>query len=273
MDAPTLSSTRWMLIIASLVVVSLTSLVGMVALAFKRERLDAMLPYLVSLAAGALLGVAGAHLLPEALSELGTNGHLPGLLLAGFAGLFLFEKLMHIVARRWPVLDIDHHHADCERAELPATREQKTLRINLLFGGGVHSLIDGTAIAIAYTASTSAGIATTVAVLLHEVPHHIGDMGVLLFTGLSPRKAILFKLLATSASLLGAAIMFFPGPQGRSIAADLLPITAASFIYIALSNLMPELRKEQSVSRSIGQVLAFGGGIALLYALNSLSES
>ena len=128
------------------------------------------------------------------------------------------------------------------------------------------------AVTIAYSASLPAGIATTLAVLLHEVPHHIGDVGVLIYGGLSARRAVLLKLAATSASILGVAIAVLPGPQGRNLAAHLLPVTTASFIYIAVANLMPELHRENNLKRSVGQVTVLVGGVLIVFALNWFQE-
>jgi zinc and cadmium transporter len=146
------------------------------------------------------------------------------------------------------------------------------LRANLLFGGAIHSMLDGMAVTIAYSASIPAGIATTLAVLLHEVPHHIGDVGVLMYGGLPARRAVLLKFAATSASIFGVLIAVLPGPQGRNLAAHLLPVTSASFIYIAVANLMPELHREDNLKRSAVQVAVLIAGVVMVFALNWVHE-
>ena len=256
-------SSRWAYILISILLVSVTSLVGMLAVAIDRKRLSRFLPYLVSLAAGALLGAAGAHLLPEAIQQLGTDWHLSALLVGGFVVFFLVEKSLSILSCHWPMKFGRHDY----RGPI-----NPTLRANLLLGGAIHSLLDGMAVTIAYSASLPAGIATTLAVLLHEVPHHIGDVGVLIYGGLSARRAVLLKLAATSASILGVAIAVLPGPQGRNLAAHLLPVTTASFIYIAVANLMPELHRENNLKRSVGQVTVLVGGVLIVFALNWFQE-
>jgi zinc and cadmium transporter len=110
-------------------------------------------------------------------------------------------------------------------------------------------------------------------VLLHEAPHHLGDVGVLVYSGIPARKAVLLKFIATSTAILGALIVLLPGPQGHTIAIHLLPLTAASFIYIALANLMPELQREHNLGRSAGQMAVFLGGVLLLVALNWINRS
>jgi zinc and cadmium transporter len=225
---------------------------------------------MISLAAGALLGAAGAHLLPEAIEQLGSNPHLPALLLTGFVAFFFLEKTLSLVCDRWPGL-FGHHEHGVPHDGMPE-QANPALPTNLLFGGAIHSLVDGTAIAIAYSASVSAGIATTLAVLLHEVPHHLGDVGVLVYSGIPARKAVLLKFIATSAAIPGALIVLLPAPQGHIIAMHLLPLTAASFIYIALANLMPELRREHNLVRSAGQMAVFLGGVLLLVALNWMNR-
>jgi zinc and cadmium transporter len=244
----------------------------MLTIAVDRERLNRLLPYLVSLAAGALLGVAGSHLLPEAIQQLGTDWHLSALLLAGFVAFFLVEKSLALFSQHWPHLLAGHDH--CHDSH-PAHFDQnhRALRANLLVGGAIHSLIDGMAVAIAYSASVPAGIATTVAVALHEVPHHIGDVGVLLYSGMPARRAVLAKFAATSVSLLGVLVVLLPGPQGRSLAAHLLPVTAASFLYIALANLLPTLQREEDLKVSVKQAAILMAGILMMFALNWVQEA
>ncbi|MDQ2898353.1 MAG: ZIP family metal transporter [Acidobacteriota bacterium] len=255
MPDPTVHRTFYTL--ASVVLVSGASLVGMLTLALGR-RLRRALPYLVSLAAGALLGAAAAHLLPEAVERLGAGRRFSALLIAGFLGFFLLERTLSLVfGNRLESTGAHAHHGHSGGP---------TLIANILLGGAIHSLIDGVAVASAYTASASAGLATTIAVLLHEVPHHIGDVGVLIYGGLPRRRAVLLNLLATASAVLGACIVLLAGSKSEALTSALLPITAASFFYIAVANLMPELQRERNVRRSIGQVAVLLAGAALLFA-------
>jgi len=261
---PHLSSSRWTDILLSVTLVGLTSLVGMMTVALDPKRLNRALPFLVSLAAGALLGVAGAHILPEAIREMGRDWHLSALLMAGFVAFFLVEKTMSLLSIHQPHLMPDHTHSHSHDLE---AGPHHAVNANLLLGGAIHSFIDGMAVAIAYSANVPAGIATTLAVSLHEVPHHIGDVGVLIHGGLSPSRAVVAKLAATCASIPGVLVVLFPGPQGRSLAAHLLPVTAASFIYISLANLLPELQRERDVKKSIQEIAVFAAGILIMFVL------
>jgi len=260
---PDLTVHRTLYTFASVLLVTAASLLGMLALALGK-RLHRALPYLVSLAAGALLAAAAAHLLPEAVQRLGAGRRFSALLVAGFLGFFLLERTLSLVFGNRLESTGSHAHG---------LAGGHTLIANILLGGAIHSLIDGVAVASAYTASASAGLATTIAVLLHEVPHHIGDVGVLIYGGLPRRRAVLFNLLATASAVLGACIVLLAGSKSEALTSALLPVTAASFFYIAVANLMPELQRERNVGRSVGQAAVLLAGAALLFALSAFRGS
>ncbi|MDQ6664028.1 MAG: ZIP family metal transporter [Acidobacteriota bacterium] len=254
---PDLTAQRTFYTLASVLLVTCASLVGMLTLALGK-RMHRALPYLVSLAAGALLGAAAAHLLPEAVERLGAGRRFSALLLAGFFGFFLLERTLSLVFGNR--LESQGHSG----------RQRRALAANILLGGAIHSLIDGVAVASAYAAGAAAGLATTIAVLLHEVPHHIGDVGVLIYSGLPRRRAVLLNLIATASAVLGACIVLLAGSKSEALTSALLPVTAASFFYIAVANLMPELQRERNLRRSIGQIAVLLAGAALLFALSAL---
>jgi zinc and cadmium transporter len=231
------NSTQLLYATASVAIVTAASLGGAVTFTLGSAT-GGLLPYLISLAAGALLGTASAHFLPEAVEHLGTGSALIVPFLAGFVLFFLFEKLISVFYA--PAADLEPP----DRPHLP---------LNVLSGGAIHSFIDGVAIATGYLADTKIGILTTIAVLLHEVPHHVGDMGILLYCRLPRRKALFLNFLATAASILGAVFALLVGSNGF-IANALVPFAAANFIYVATANLMPELQGERTLWRSALQV-------------------
>jgi len=237
--------------ISSVMLVTVASLGGAVTFTLGKHS-GQVLPYLVSLAAGALLGTATAHLIPEAVDHLGTGPALIGPFLAGFIVFFLFEKLLSVLYPSGACIE------GTDRRRLP---------LNVLSGGAIHSLIDGMAIATAYLTNTKVGLLTTAAVLLHEVPHHIGDMSVLLYYEVPRRKALLLNLFATGASILGAIAVLLVGSERGSVASSLIPFAAANFIYIATANLMPALQAERDPYRSVRQVACVVMGALVMLIL------
>ena len=209
------------------------------------SRLQSSLPYLVAAATRALLGIAFAHLIPEAVQQAGAGFRLGALLTAGLLGSFLLERVLSGYLNRKKdqpgekTLAAEppnfHHHQETER-------QGSALVANVLFGGVIHSFVDGLAIAAGFAVSHKLGVAATIAVLLHEVPHHVADVGVLIFGGLSKIKAVLWAALAGCTCLVGG--VFLLGRYVSNLSAVLLPITAANFLYIAIALLMPELQEQ-----------------------------
>ena len=208
--------TVWLQTLASVVLVSLISFVGLVFLSRGRGNLDALVMYLVSLAAGALLGGAFFHLIPEAYDLHGGSLALPLYLLSGFLGFFFIERFL------WA-----HHHG--HGSEPRAGRETKEPKdggetigrlrpvvLMSLLGDGFHNLIDGMVIAAAYSVSLELGLVTTGAVLLHEVPQEAGEFGVLVKGGLPVRKALLFNFLMASMAVVGAALALSVGAGSQA---------------------------------------------------------
>jgi zinc and cadmium transporter len=226
----------WTMVMLSVVAISAIPLLGMVLIREKARRLERIVPLLVSFAVGALMGGAVFHLIPEAVAELGAGGTFATSFLLGFFGFFLLEKSLWLH---------DHEMVPDERARV---RPLATLN---LVGDGIHNFMDGAIIAASYTVSASLGVATTVAVLLHELPQEIGDFGVLIHAGLPVRRAVLYNFLSALTAVLGAALALAVGVIAEEFIALLLPFAAGSFVYIAASDLIPELQRERSV-RALG---------------------
>jgi zinc and cadmium transporter len=136
-----------------------------------------------------------------------------------------------------------------------------------LVADGVHNLIDGMLIGASYLASLPLGFATTAAVVLHEIPQEIGDFGVLLHSGFSKRRALLFNFCSASLAIVGALIALLVGTRIEGFTQWMLPLTAGGFIYIAGSDLLPELHKELELLRSALQLAAMGTGVGLMLLL------
>ena len=136
-----------------------------------------------------------------------------------------------------------------------------------IIGDFVHNFIDGVIIAGSFLISIPLGITTSIAVILHEIPQEIGDFGVLLFGGLTVRKALLFNFLSATSAIVGAFLVLLAGPHLQEKILFLLPVTAGGFLYIAGSDLIPELKHETKIATSIGQLAAILLGIAVMASL------
>jgi len=213
-------------ILASVIIVSLISLVGIFSFLFKAKHLEKILLYLVSFSVGALFGDAFIHLLPEAFKS--TTALLVSIYaLSGIMFSFAVEKFIHW--RHCHVKESRFHH-------------HSFAYMNLV-GDSVHNFIDGLIIAGSYFVSIPVGIATTLAVVLHEIPQEIGDFGVLLHGGFSKKKALFFNFITALTAVLGAIVGILLS-NSESLILFLIPFAAGNFIYIAGTDLIPELHKE-----------------------------
>jgi len=241
----------WIYTLASVVLVSVMSLAGLAVLLLSRTRLKEISFFLISFAVGGLVGDAFIHLLPASFEKLGLHLTTSLYAVSGMLLFFILEKFI-----RWR-----HCHIPTSETHL-----HPIVAMNLI-GDGVHNLIDGIVIGASYAASIPIGISTTLAVLLHEIPQEIGDFGVLLHGGLSIKKAILFNFLSALAAVLGAGISLFMEAHFQQVAAVLLPITAGGFLYIAGSDLIPELHHEVRLSTSLWQFVLILLGVGIMASL------
>ena len=201
--------TAWIYSLISVAIVSLISFAGVLTLSMKEEKLRKALLYMVSFSAGALFGDVFIHLLPEAVED-GFGLHVSISIIAGIGFSFLVEKIIH-----WRHC----HMADSKDHIHPFAMMN-------LFGDGVHNFIDGLIIGSSYLASIPVGIATTIAVILHEIPQEIGDFGVLLHGGFSKSKAIFFNFATALTSVLGAAAALAIGSYTGQVTKFLIPFAA-----------------------------------------------
>jgi zinc and cadmium transporter len=237
-------------------IVSIVSLVGIAALAVKEERLRKILFLLISLAAGALLGDAFIHLIPEAFEEAGSPLTISLLVLAGFFTFFVLEKFLH-----W-----HHVHAD---EPLDATEHAHIHPVGhlVLVSDGMHNLIDGVAIGAAFMVSPAVGIATTAAIILHEIPQEIGDFALLVHAGYSRAQALVMNLFSAISAFVGVALAAVLGSYFESAAPLIAAFSAGMFTYIAGSDLIPELHKTSGLKHSALQLVAIVIGIGVMALL------
>jgi zinc and cadmium transporter len=211
---------------------------------------------MVSLAVGGLFGDAFIHLLPDAFERIGNKLHASLFVLAGIFVFFVLEKFL--LWRHQHVLESDHpiHPVGY---------------INLL-ADGAHNFIDGVIIGASYVVSFHVGIATTLAVIFHEIPHELGNFFVLLYAGFAKKRALFFNFVSAVFAILGTVISLWVGSRVADFASMMLPLAAGGFIYIAGSDLVPELNKESTPGKSLVQMLAIGVGVGLMLLLDMLED-
>jgi len=240
-------------IFGSTILVSIISLIGIVTLIVKDKVLNAVLLGLVGFSAGALMGGAFLHLLPEVL-EYSPSVSVFSYLILGFAMFFSLEKFLYWRHCHKGVCDVH------------------TFTYMNLIGDGIHNFTDGLVIAASFIASIQLGIATTFAVISHEIPQELGDFGVLVYGGFTKIRALVYNLLSALTAILGAFAGYFLCSYIENFAVFLLPITAGGFIYISGSDLIPELHKEANVKKSMLSFAFFSIGILFMWSVRFIFE-
>ena len=240
----------WALTLVSLVGVSALSLIGALTLVVNPARLHAGLVVLIPFAAGGLLGDAFIHLLPEtAESEWGLDFTASMSLLAGVIAFFVLEKILH-----W-------HHA-----HFPHEEVIHPVAATNLVGDGLHNFVDGAIVAASFAVDVKVGAATSLAVALHEIPQELGDFAILIHAGLAPKRALLLNFATGAAAVLGGIVTLLVASEA-GIERVFVPFTAGAFVYIASTDLIPELHKEPEPRKSVLQLVALVAGVGVMAAL------
>jgi len=235
-------------IVGSAFLVSLLSLVGVTTFVVKGRPLEMLLLALVGFSAGALMGGAFLHMLPEAL-EHSESVSTFSYAIFGFTFFFLMEKFLY-----W---------RHCHRGKC----DIHTFTYMNLVGDGIHNFTDGLVIASSFVAGLPLGIATTLAVIAHEVPQEIGDFGVLVYGGFTKLRALLFNFLVQTTAILGGIVGYLLIPYVGGLSLLILPFAAGGFIYISGSDLIPELHKQEDLKKSTLSFTFFLAGILFMWAL------
>jgi len=241
----------WGSTILAVLAVSAIAFAGIVVLVVQEDLLRRIVPVLVSFAVGALLGDALFHILPELAVDGGITEGLSWVMALSILFFFVLEKFIHL-----------HHQLNA-----PEHRHVHPVVLTNLLGDGVHNFVDGAIIAGSFLVSPSLGLATTIAVALHEIPQEMGDLGVLVHAGLAPKRALAYDVASAMTALLGAVIALLLDGAIDGIERLLLAISAGAFIYIAGSDLIPELHKGTSIRTSVLQFLGIAAGFAVMAAL------
>ena len=241
----------------SALIVSLIGLAVFFGLYLQDKLLKTLLIYLVSFSAGGLMGGAFFHLLPESLEEVAEPLRVFIYLLIGFCLFFILEKFL-----RW-------HH--CHEHTESCPRKMHLGYLNLV-GDAVHNLIDGIIIASTYAVSIPLGVVTTISIISHEIPQELGDFGVLLYSGISKKKALLYNFMVALLAVAGVVIGYFLTIYIHGITGFLIPVAAGGFIYIAATDLIPELQEEINAKSSIKHFLVFILALVFMYFVKVLGE-
>src|SRR3989344_2364789 len=235
-------------IVGATFVISLISLLGAILISRDGKFLNKITFLLVGLSTGTLLGSAFLHLIPESLEFLGIET-VSLVMLLSFATFFLIEKLLH-----WHHC----HDGECDIHQFGY--------VNLL-GDAFHNFIDGLIIAASFSVSIELGIISSTAIILHEIPQELGDFGVLIHAGIKKQTAIFYNFLVALMAVGGGGLGYFFLSSSDMLLGYLLPVAAGGFLYISASDLIPEIRNETNLAKSLKAFALFLVGIALMYFL------
>ena len=223
------------------------------------------LHHMVSLSVGVLLSVALLHLLPEAFETGVADAHvLFGLMLASLIGFFVLEKIALLRHSHHHEGDGHHHHKGHDRHE--AGRGG----VLILIGSSLHNLCDGVLVAAAFLTDPLLGVLTAASIIIHEVPHKLGDFVVLLNAGLARRRAFSLILFTSLCSAVGGIIGYFVLQQAQQWVPYVLVVAASSFLYISVADLMPQMHERVSLADAVPQLLLVGVGVALIYSVTTV---
>ena len=237
----------------------LSALAASSFLALGEARRAAVLPHLVSFATGTLLGAAFLGLIPHALDGAGPGStHRIGLaLLVGILLFFLLEKFV-----LWR-----HCHDDPCEMHSPGHDARDRASANLILAGDTfHNLLDGVLVAAAFMTNPQLGIVTALAVFAHEIPQEVGDLAILLHGGFSRARAMTLNLVSSLTSVVGGVIAYYALSTALGFLPYALALAAASFIYVAVADLIPGLHRRVDFRASLGQILFIALGVGLVYA-------
>lgn len=247
-------------ILISTILISAISLIGVLTFFLREKILDKTLLILVAFSSGALIGGAFLHLLPEAIEKIGSEeSQLLTtflFLIFGFSFFFILEQLIS-----W------HHHHSLRHPEII-----KPFSYLILISDGIHNFIDGLVIATSFVVSFPTGVASSLAVAFHEIPQELGDYGVLIYGGFKKSRALFLNFLSALLAVLGGVIGFFLSGRIGDSTVYFLPFAAGNFIFIAASDLIPEIKNKENFKKSVIYFLVFLLGVFLMLLMRHFAE-
>jgi zinc and cadmium transporter len=240
------------------VVVSLISVLAALPLLLKNKLSNRFQLFMLSVSVGSLLAVVFFDFMPH-LAEEGFTTQAGITIIIGFLVFFVIERLVH------------HHHSHKVEEEGSGHGHAYHLGLVNVIGDGIHNFLDGIVIASSFLVNPVVGITATVSVILHEVPQEIADFSVLLYSGYSKRKALMLNFLSAITAVAGAILVFFISDAAHQISYYLIPFAAGNFIYIAASNLLPQLNRSCSGKETLEHVLAIILGVVIVLAVSAFA--
>jgi zinc and cadmium transporter len=222
-----------------------------------------MLSPMVSFAIGALLGAAFLAILPHAFEVPGVDAHSVTLtVLCGILVFFLLEKM--VIWRHCHTEDCEAHVPDMDKVRKAATGNL------ILIGDGIHNMVDGVLIAAAFLTDVHLGVVTSIAVIAHEIPQELGDFAILLHSGFSRGKALVYNMLTSLTTVIGGVVAYFSLSLANAAVPYVLAIAASSFIYIAVADLIPGLHKRPEFSATVQQIVLIAFGVTVISVAHTM---
>ncbi|NLO70195.1 MAG: ZIP family metal transporter [Porphyromonadaceae bacterium] len=239
----------WLYALLSTLVVSAISLIGVTLFALKSERLQRILLLLISFSVGALLGNAFFHLIPESYFHIENAKLTSWLIIGGFMLFFFIDQFLHT-------------HQTGNSSDVTKAKPYGYLS---LYADGIHNFTDGILIGAAWMFSPELGLATTITVVLHEIPQEISDFGILLKAGFSKKKALLYNFIVATSAIVGTVLALWLGHEVEHFSIYVLPIASGGFVYLAGTSLLPEVLKSTKKGSWIYYSLFLLLGLGLMY--------
>jgi zinc and cadmium transporter len=236
----------------SVIIVSLLSLLGAVFIVFQRKLIDWLTTYLLAFSSGILLGTTFYDLIPDGFARL--KGEIYTWVMVGVVTFFILEKFIH-----W------HSHVE----EQDADGSKKHIAYLSLAGDSIHNFIDGAVIGVTFLTSIPLGIATTIAVIAHEIPHELSDFFLLLYGGFTNKKALWYNFLSALTAIIGTVIVFVFSANILRFSPYFVGFAAGNFLYIAASDLIPELHTKKLAQVSVFQTLLLIAGIVVMQIVST----
>ena len=243
--------------LASAAIISLISVFAAIPFFITKKVSDRVQLILLSVSVGALLGAVFLDFVPE-LAEHGYNEMTAAIIILGVLVFFVIERLVH------------HHHGKPESMGGSAHGHAYHLAPVNLIGDGIHNFLDGMVIGSTFLVSPALGVSASISIAFHEIPQEIADFGVILYSGYSRKKALFFNFLSALTAMLGVAIAFLLSSSVESFTEFAIPFACGNFIYIAATNLLPQLHRHCSARETVEHILAIILGVAMLYAVTTL---
>jgi len=258
-------NTLALILVVTILSGALSAMIASSFLLLPERRRHALMPHLVSFATGALLGAALLALLPHAVEGAGAgNTHLVGLaLLVGIMMFFVLEKLV-----LWR-----HCHDDPCEAHAPHDHHRdKASATLILWGDGFHNALDGVLIAAAFLTDPHLGVVTAIAVFAHEIPQEVGDLAILVNSGMSRSRALFLNVAVSLTSVIGAVLAYFALATALEFVPYALAVAAASFLYVAVADLIPGLHRRIDAKTSVQQVALILVGMVVIFVSHRLAH-